>query len=76
MSTTQTSIEATISASASKATYAGASTSVAGWLLSSEFGMVVGLIIAIAGLLTNFYFQRKRDKREQAEHERRMRDGE
>ena len=70
---TQQSIEATIAASASKATYTGAGTSVLGWMLSSEFGMVAGLLIAIAGLLTNFYFQRKRDRREQAEHDRRMR---
>jgi hypothetical protein len=73
MSTTaQQSIEATIAAAASKTTYGGATTSVVGWLLSSEFGMVAGLLIAIAGLGTNWWFQRKRDRREQAEHERRM----
>jgi hypothetical protein len=74
MSATQQSLEATIAAAANKATYGGATTSVLGWMLSSEFGMVAGLVIAIAGLGTNWHFQRKRDKREQAEHEARMRD--
>ena len=73
MSTTQHSVEATIAAAANKATYGGAGTSVLGWMLSSEFGMLAGLLIGIVGLSISWHFQRKRDKREQLEHEQRMR---
>lgn len=69
----QHSIETTLAAAGSKATYGGASTSIVAWFLSSEFGMLAGLCIALGGLAVNIYFQHKRDKREQAEHERRMR---
>jgi hypothetical protein len=72
MSATQQSIEASFAAAGSKATYTGAGTSVVGWMLSSEFGMIAGLVIGLVGLGTNFYFQRKRDRREQAEHDKRM----
>lgn len=65
-------IEATIAAVGSKATYGGASATVASWFLSSEFGMLMGIVIGIAGLITNFYFKHKEDKRQQAEHDRRM----
>jgi hypothetical protein len=64
--------DATIAGFGSKATQAGAGTSVVSWMLSSEFGMLAGLLIGLAGLGTNLYFARKRDLREQAEHEARM----
>jgi hypothetical protein len=73
MSTTH-SVEATIAAAANKATYGGASASVLGWMLSSEFGMLAGLLIGLGGLAMSWHFQRKRDRREQAEHDRRMRE--
>lgn len=56
---------------ASKATYTGASTTVVGWILSSEFGVLAGIVLGTVGLLTNWWFQHRRDKREQAEFERR-----
>jgi hypothetical protein len=74
MNATHQSIEASLAAAGTKATHFGATTSVVGWMLSSEFGMLVGLGIALAGLSISFYYQRKRDKREQAEHDKRMRD--
>jgi hypothetical protein len=70
----QTTLDASLAAAGSKATYAGAGTIGAGWLLSSEFGILVGIVIGVAGLVTNWYYSRKRDRREQLEHERRMRD--
>lgn len=57
---------------ASKATYTGASTTVVGWILSSEFGVLAGIVLGTVGLLTNWWFQHRRDKREEAEHQRRM----
>ena len=64
--------DATMAAAGSKATYGGASATVASWFVSSEFGMLMGIFIGIIGLLINFYFKHKEDKRRQEEHDRRM----
>ncbi len=56
-------LEAAASAVASKTTYGGAATSVLGWLLSSEFTVVVGIVVAVAGLLVNWYYKAKADRR-------------
>jgi len=68
----QIAFEATMAAAGSKATYGGASATVASWFLSSEFGMLMGILIGIVGLVINFYFKLKEDKRKQVEHDRRM----
>jgi hypothetical protein len=65
-------IEAAASAVASKSTYAGAGTSFLGWLLSSEFTVIFGIVVALAGLGVNWYYKAKADRRQQAEHEARM----
>jgi hypothetical protein len=75
----QQAVDATLAAIGSKATWGGAVTSVAGFLTSSGFGVLVGAIIGITGLCINWYYKKKQDRREeaadrraQAEHERRM----
>ncbi|MGA0889231.1 MAG: holin [bacterium] len=68
----QATVEAAIAAAGSKATYGGASTTVVSWLLSSEFGMLMGILIGLGGLGVNWYYRHKQDKRDQAEHEKRM----
>ena len=68
----QATFDATMAAAGSKATYTGAGATVAGWLLSSEFGVLVGVLIGVAGLLINWYYKHQQDKRERIEHERRM----
>lgn len=68
----QATFDATMAAAGSKATYTGASASIVGWVLSSEFGILVGLVIGVGGFLVNWYYRHKEDKRQQAEHERRM----
>lgn len=70
---TEHALDATLAAAGSKATYGGAGASVVGWLMSSEFGVVAGIIIGIAGFCVNWYYRHKQDKREQEEHERKMR---
>lgn len=65
-------IDAAIAAAGSKATYAGAGASLSGWLLSSEAGVMFGIVLGIIGLLVNFYFKRREDRRLQAEHDARM----
>jgi ABC-type transport system involved in cytochrome bd biosynthesis fused ATPase/permease subunit len=71
---TQAAVDATIATAASKATYTGAGMTIGGWVLSSEFAVLVGLILGVAGFIVNWYYRHKQDRREQVEHERRMRD--
>lgn len=68
----QTAFETTMAAAGSKATYTGAGASIMGWVLSSEFGVLIGLILGVGGFAINWYYKHKQDKREQAEHDRRM----
>lgn len=60
-------VEATASAMASKATYAGGATSVIGWLQGVDWLAFAGIFIGVAGFLLNAYFQYKRHKREEFE---------
>lgn len=53
-------LEAATSAVASKSQYGGAATSVLGWLLPSEFTVVVGLLVAIGGVAVNWYSRPRR----------------
>lgn len=71
--TTTQAIDATVSATASKVTYGGAGMTIGGWFLSSEFAVLVGMLVGIGGLVVNWYYKHKEDKRLQAEHELRMR---
>ena len=66
------SIDATLASVGSKATYTGAGASVVSWVLSSEFGILFGLALGLAGFGINWYYRHKQDRRDQAEHERRM----
>lgn len=61
-----------MAAAGSKATYTGAGTSVMGWVLSSEFGVLFGVFLGLGGLAINWYYKYKEDKRQQQEHDRRM----
>lgn len=79
----ETARDAAIAAVASKTTWFGAITAIAGFLASSGMGVLIGSVIGILSLLVNWYYLTKRDRREQAymenkdrreqeEHERRM----
>lgn len=65
-------VEAVVAASASKATYGGAVATGLGWLLSSEFVTLVGLLLGVAGFVVNLWFRSRQDLREQREHELRV----
>lgn len=56
---------------ASKVTQGGAVVGIAGWLAANWVG-VAGVLIAFAGFAVNVYFQRRRDKREEAESQARL----
>lgn len=66
-------IDVTLAAVGSKATYTGAGASFIGWVLSSQFGVLAGVVIGVVGLLVNLYFRSRQDAREEREHEARMR---
>lgn len=57
------SVDAVIAAGGSKVTHAGAATIAAGWLLSSEAAVLIGILMSIGGFLTNLYFKRREDGR-------------
>jgi heme/copper-type cytochrome/quinol oxidase subunit 2 len=66
-------LDATIAAAGSKATYTGAGMTISGWLLSSEFAVLIGIVLGVAGFLVNWYYKHRHDARERAEHAERMR---
>jgi ABC-type transport system involved in cytochrome bd biosynthesis fused ATPase/permease subunit len=70
----QQAFDATVASAASKATYTGAGMTIGGWFLSSEFAVLMGVVIGVAGFALNWHYKHKEDKRQQAEHERRMRE--
>lgn len=53
-------------------TYGGGASALIFGLSASEFAALVGAVVAIAGLAVQWYFNRRRDRREQAEFEARM----
>lgn len=65
-------VDATMAALGSKATYTGAGASILGWLMSSQAGILFGILIGVGGFLVNWYYRHKEDKRRQEEHDRRM----
>lgn len=69
----QGSVDAAVSSAASKVTYAGSGTAVTSWFFSSEFGVLCGIVLGVAGLAVNVWFKLRDDRRLQAEHEARMR---
>jgi len=66
--------DATIAAAASKSTYTGSGLMITGWLLSSEAAILVGMLVGIIGLVVNFYYRYKQDRREEREHQLRIKD--
>lgn len=58
---------------ASKATlYTGGAVSAVAWWQSIDWLAFGGVLLAVAGLLLNFFFSYRKDKREQEEHRARM----
>jgi len=52
-------IEAALAAAGSKATYTGAGMTIGGWFLSSEFAVLMGMFLGVAGLAVNWYYKHK-----------------
>lgn len=68
----QTALETTVSSYATKAMGTGGATALAGGLTANEIMAFVGVVLAGLGFLTNLWFQHRRDRREDREHQRRM----
>ena len=62
-------VEAAVAASASKATYTGSGMFITGWILSSEFAVLFGLLLGLAGFLVNWYYRAKEDRRQERAHQ-------
>ena len=65
-------IDATMAAIGTKATYTGAGVSGLGWFLSNEFFGLAGVIIGTVGLLITWYYKYKADVRHTREHDLRI----
>lgn len=64
---------AAVAASAAlKTTLAGGGLVSFGGLTANDWAIVAGLVIAVAGFILQWYFQRRRDRREVEEHEAKM----
>lgn len=58
---------------APRVTTGGASAAALGWVLSNEVLGVIGVLIALAGWLTTWYYRRRDDKRAEQLHRVKMR---
>lgn len=66
--TFQTTIETTVTATAQKATMLGSAGTLVGWATSSDIAVWAGILIGVLGLLINWWFKRRHDKRAEAAH--------
>lgn len=64
--------EATIAAVAQKITVAGGSTAVLGGLTANEIAAFTGALVAVIGLLVQWYYKRKDDRRQDELHRARL----
>lgn len=65
-------IEAVGASIANKATFGGAAAGFFGWLAQVNWIGLSGVLIGLAGLAANLYFQHRRDKREALESQERI----
>ena len=57
---------------ATASTYGGGAGAVVSGLTLNEAGVIVGIVVAVAGLAAQLYFGIRRDRRERELHERKM----
>ncbi len=65
-------VEATIAAAAQKFTVAGGGTAVIGGLTANEIAAFTGALVAVLGLLVQWYYKRKDDRRKDELHRARL----
>mgnify|MGYP003604441619 CR=1 FL=1 len=64
--------EVLITSVSSKATQAGAGVTVFAWLTSDQALGAIGLFVGVVGLIINWHYKRKDDKRAQELHDKQM----
>ena len=68
----ESAVEAAVAASGAKVVQVSAGAAIVSWIMSSEAGVILGLLLALLSAIVQFYFLRRRDKREEEEHRRRL----
>lgn len=63
-------LDAAAAAWASKTTYLGAGGGILAWAASIDWLAVISFLIAVAGFVTNWYYQAKRNNRERVAFEK------
>jgi Bacteriophage holin family, superfamily II-like len=63
---------ATVSSAASKTTYAGAASGLVAWLASVDVLAWMGIALALAGFVVNWYYKRLENKRADEIHQLRI----
>lgn len=58
----------TLASVGNRATGTGAGLTVLGWVTSAQFVSIAGLALALAGVLVNWYYRHKANRRQEAEH--------
>lgn len=66
---TDVTFESALAAVGQKTSIAGASTTGFAWFFSNEFLGVMGLLVAVIGLVVNIYYRRRENARRQALHD-------
>lgn len=62
------SVEAMVASISSKATTGGSAAVVAAWWTNVDWGLWIGLAIGVTGLLVNWHYKRKSDRRAEEVH--------
>lgn len=63
---------ASLAALANKLGWGGTVTFLLGWVVSSEFGVLVGVLLGVGGFLVTAYYKHREDKRKQEIHKLRI----
>lgn len=64
--------EAALATAGAKMTYAGAGTTLFGWLFSSQGAVAMGILLGVLGYVTQAFFSWRRDRREARESRARL----
>lgn len=63
---------ASIASIAYKFGWGGTATFLISWVVSSEFGVLIGVLLGLGGFLVTWYYKHKENKRQQELHEIRV----
>jgi Flp pilus assembly protein TadB len=70
MSQLSNTVDASVAAAGSKATWTGSAVTVVSGITSSDIGMWAGIVIGVTGLVITWYFKQKAERRYEASNKR------